>query len=160
MNSQHQYKRLVTNSFLFRLYMFRQLPMIWLAGIRVPELDVEHAVTSIRYRFLTKNPFRSIYFACLAMAAELSSGVLAMMHVRGANPKVSMLVTSLKADFTKKAVGKILFTCRDGNKISAAIAQTQKTGEGILVEVRAEGRDETGDLVASFAFTWSFRRKS
>jgi hypothetical protein len=154
-----KYIRQVTSPFLFRLFSLKELPMLFLAGIRVKELTREHCITTIKYSYLTKNPFRSVYFACLGMAAELSSGVIAMMYVKGAKPGVSMLVTGTKAEFTKKATGRIRFTCKDGKKIEDAIASTQKSGEGVITEVRSVGVDEAGDIVASFVFTWSFKRK-
>jgi hypothetical protein len=160
MTSTEKFVKQVTNPLYFRLFSLKELPMLLLAGITVKELSTEHAVTIVRYSYLTKNPFRSLYFGCLGMAAELSSGAIAMMHVRGAKPKVSMLVTGMKAEFTKKAVGRIHFTCRDGKKIEEAIRSTQQSGEGVTMEVNSVGVDEAGDTVASFIFTWSFRRKS
>jgi acyl-coenzyme A thioesterase PaaI-like protein len=160
MSNRQGFIKRVTNPFLFRLYALKQIPMLMLAGIKVVELGEEEAITSIRYGYLTKNPFRSIYFACLGMAAELSSGVIAMMHVSDARPRVSMLVTGMKADFMKKATGRIFFSCNEGKKIAAAIAETQKTGEGVTVIVLSKGTDEKGDVVAEFSITWSFRRKA
>lgn len=141
-----------------RLFLLRQLPMAWLAGLRLTQLTPEAATVTIRYKYLTQNPFRSIYFACLSMAAELASGIQALMHVSGGSP-VSMLVTHLEADFTKKAVGLIAFTCEDGPRIAQAIAESRATGEGRTVVATSTGLDEAGDVVAVFRVTWSFRAK-
>ncbi len=159
MTDSEKYIRQVTNPLFFRLFTLKELPMLFLAGVKIKELSPDHAVTTLRLGYLTKNPFRSVYFACLAMAAELCPGIMAMMHVHKADPKVSMLVTGLKAEFTKKATGRIFFTCNDGQKIAGAIAQTQKSGEGVLIEALVVGKDEAGDAVATFHITWSFRRK-
>jgi hypothetical protein len=141
-----------------RLFMMKKLPMAWLAGLRLAQFTSEAATVTIRYKFLTQNPFRSIYFACLAMAAELASGIQAMMHVSSGSP-VSMLVTHLEADFTKKAVGLISFTSADGAHIAQAIAESRATGEGRTVVCTSTGVDEAGDTVAVFRITWSFRAK-
>ena len=141
-----------------RLFMLRQLPMAWLAGLRLTQFTAEAATVTIRHKFLTQNPFRSIYFACLAMAAELASGIQAMMCVQAGSP-VSMLVTHLEADFTKKAVGLISFTCADGPTIAQAIAESRATGEGRTVVTTSTGTDEAGDTVAVFRITWSFRAR-
>jgi hypothetical protein len=159
MSQSDKFIRQVTTPFFFRLFMLKELPMLFLAGITVKELSAAHAVTSLKYSYLTKNPFRSIYFACLAMAAELSSGAIAMMLVQQSGVKISMLVTGMKVDYTKKAVGKILFTCNEGKKIEEAIASTKQNGEGVTITVNSIGKDEAGDIVAAFVFTWSFRRK-
>ncbi|GAB2969737.1 hypothetical protein GCM10027048_45810 [Hymenobacter coalescens] len=141
-----------------RLFLLSQLPAAGLAGVRVESLSFEAATVTVPFKFLTKNPFRSIYFACLSMAAEMASGVLAMMHTSTGSP-VSMLVVGLEADFTKKAVTRIAFTCPDGAAIARAVAESRATGEGRTVLATSTGRDAAGDVVAVFRITWSFRAK-
>ena len=150
--------RQVLNPFKLRLFLLRKLPLAWLAGLRLAALTPEAATVTIRYKYLTQNPFRSIYFAALAMAAELASGIQAMLHTRGGGA-VSMLVVGLEAEFTKKAVGLIAFTCPDGAAIAAAVAESRATGEGRTVLCTSTGRDEAGDVVAVFRVRWSFRAK-
>lgn len=140
-----------------KMYMLTHLPMAFLAGLRVKELDSGRAVVSVPYKYLNKNPFRSMYFAVLSMAAELSSGILALSLVYEAEKPVSMLVLNMKAGFLKKARTKIVFTCNDGESISAAIAKSIETGEGQTVEVRSSGIDAHGEMVAEFNFTWTFK---
>ena len=152
------FRRQVLSPAKLRLFMLQKLPMAWLAGLRLTQLTPEEATVTVRFKYLTQNPFRSIYFACLAMAAELASGMQAMMHVRGGGP-VSMLVVKLEGDFTKKAVGLITFTCPDGPRIAQAVAESRATGEGRTVKCTSTGVDEAGDVVAVFRFTWSFRAK-
>ena len=152
------FRRRVLSSWKLRLFLAQKLPMAWLAGLRLRQFTSEQAVVTVRLKHLTKNPFRSIYFACLAMAAELASGIQAMMHVQAGGP-VSMLVVKMEADFTKKAVGLIAFACPDGPAIARAMAESRATGEGRTVVATSTGRDEAGDVVAVFRFTWSFRAK-
>ena len=152
------FRRQVLSPMKLRLFMARKLPMAWLAGLRLTRLTPEAATVTVRFKHLTQNPFRSIYFACLAMAAELASGMQAMMHVQGGSP-VSMLVVKLEGDFTKKAVGLITFTCPDGPAIAQAVAESRATGEGRTVECTSTGVDEAGDVVAVFRLIWSFRAK-
>ena len=152
------FRRQVLSPTKLRLFMLRKLPMAWLAGLRLTQLTPEQATVTIPFKYLTQNPFRSIYFACLAMAAELASGIQAMMHVQAGGP-VSMLVVKMAGDFTKKAVGLIAFTCEDGARIAQAIAESRVTGEGRTVDCTSTGVDEAGDVVAVFRFTWSFRAK-
>ncbi|GAA3974935.1 PaaI family thioesterase [Hymenobacter antarcticus] len=152
------FRRQVLNPMKLRLFMVRKLPMAWLAGLRLTQLTPVHATVTVRFKHLTQNPFRSIYFACLAMAAELASGMQAMMHVQGGSP-VSMLVVKLEGDFMKKAVGLITFTCPDGPAIAQAVAESRATGEGRTIACTSTGVDEAGDVVAVFRLTWSFRAK-
>ena len=153
------FRRQVLSPHKLRLYLLRKLPLAWLAGLRLMALTPEAATVTIRYKYLTQNPFRSIYFAALAMAAELASGMQAMLHTQGGRP-VSMLVVGLQAEFTKKAVGLIAFTCPDGAAIAQAIAESRATGSGRTVVCTSIGRDEAGDVVAAFRVTWSFKAKA
>ncbi len=139
--------------------MLAKLPMAYMADLRVASITEESATVTIPYKYLNKNPFNSIYFACLSMAAELSTGVLCMMHVHEAKPGISMLVVHMEADFTKKAVGKITFSCEDGKQILEAVEHTKATGEGVTVIASSVGTDEQGDKVAEFRYTWSLKAK-
>ncbi|MGI4884703.1 MAG: PaaI family thioesterase [Janthinobacterium lividum] len=152
------FRRQVLSPLKLRLFLLRKLPMAALAGLRLRELTPAAATVTVRLKYLTQNPFRSIYFACLAMAAELASGLQAMLHVQAGGP-VSMLVTGLEATFTKKAVGLIAFTCPDGAAIAQAVAESRATGAGRTVVATSTGVDEAGDVVAVFRITWSFRAK-
>ena len=70
------YQKFAANSFLLRLSFLGSLPAAFFAGLKVKEITDEKVITVVKYSWFTKNPFRSIYFACLAMAAELSTGLL------------------------------------------------------------------------------------
>jgi acyl-coenzyme A thioesterase PaaI-like protein len=153
------FRRQVLHPAKLRLFMLRKLPLAWLAGLRLVALTPEVATVTIRYKYLTQNPFRSIYFAALAMAAELASGIQAMLHTQGGGA-VSMLVVGLAAEFNKKAVGLITFTCPDGAAIAQAIVESRATGEGRTVVCTSTGYDEAGDVVAVFRVTWSFKAKT
>ena len=86
----------------------------------------------------------------------MASGIPALLPWRTGSP-VSMLVTHLEADFTKKAVGLISFTSEDGPRIAQAIAESRATGEGRTVLTTSTGLDEAGDTIAVFRIMWSFR---
>jgi len=153
-------RKLVLNSFKFKLFLLRDLPMGFIAGMRVKELSKEKGVVTIPYKYLTKNPFKSMYFACLAMAAELSSGILCIASTYNSKPKVSTLVLGIEGEFKKKAVGLITFTCMDGTKIQNAVESSISSGEGVTFTASSTGIDEEGDQVAEFKITWSFKPKS
>jgi hypothetical protein len=154
-----KFQKLVNNGFLFRLFLLKRLPLAFIAGIRVKKLDNEQAVTTVKYTWLTQNPFRSMYFACLAMAAEMSTGLLIINGTYQSNPAISMLIISNQAAYHKKAVGKITFTCNDGKYIAEIVEKAKQTKEPYVVELRAVGTDETDDKVAEFVFTWSMKAK-
>jgi acyl-coenzyme A thioesterase PaaI-like protein len=155
-----QFRKIATSPNKLRLFMLAKLPMAYLAGLRVGAISEERAEVKIPYKYLNKNPFGSIYFASLSMAAELSTGLLCMAQTYKSDPAVSMLVVHMEGDFMKKAVGKITFTCEDGQLIKKAADQTKATGEGVTVVATSVGTDESGDKVAEFRFTWSLKAKT
>ena len=155
-----KFQKLVNNSFLFRIYLLKSLPMAYIAGVRVKELTNEKAITTIKFGWLTQNPFRSMYFACQAMAAEMSTGLLVMNATYNSSPAISMLIVKNQAVYLKKATGKITFTCNDGNHIDELIAKTKQTEEGVTADLKSIGVDELGDTVAEFIFTWSLKAKN
>jgi hypothetical protein len=105
-------------------------------------------------------PFRSTYFACLSMAAEMSTGVLAMAQIYGRKPSVSMLVVGLEAKFYKKATGPTRFVCTDGLLVKEAVEAAIVSGEGQTVQLQSNGYNEQNEMVATFYFTWSFKAKT
>ncbi len=143
-----------------RLFMLRKLPMGFLAGLKVVELQEVQAGISVAFTWLNKNPFRSVYFAVLSMAAELSTGLLGFGQLFKKNPPVSMLMIKMEGAFFKKAVGKTVFTCWDGERIKGAVAQAILTGEAQVVHCTSAGKNEQGEMVAEFVFTWSFKVKN
>ena len=156
-NMSFQQKML--NPFFFKLFLFLKLPMAFLAGLKLKELSDAHAVVKMKYNYLNKNPFGSIYFACLSMAGELASGMLAASIAYKSNPELSMLVVGVKINFTKKAVGTILFECNKGKEILETIQKSIITGKGQTIDVLTVAKNKHGDIVAEFIIKWSFKVK-
>jgi len=153
------FKQLITSPIKFRFFLVQKLPAAFFAGLRIHHFDAEKCIVRIRYSWFTMNPFKSVYFAVEAMAAEMCSGMLAFAQVYQRQPKVSMLVVKMEVAFIKKATGVILFTCEDGLAIQMAINEAIATGEGKTIICRSIGKNEAGDVVAEFNFTWSFKAK-
>jgi hypothetical protein len=143
----------------FRMFLFTKLPAAFLAGVSVKEIDEKKCVATVPYKWLSQNPFRSTYFACLSMAAEMSTGALAMAHLYKINPPVSMLVIKVESEYFKKATGRTSFVCEDGELFQKAIAETIATGEPRTVKARSVGTNREGEIVAEFFITWSFKAK-
>jgi hypothetical protein len=154
-----KFQKLVNNSFLFRAFLLKSLPMAYIAGIRVKELNDKSAFTTIKFGWINQNPFRSMYFACQAMAAEMSTGLLVMNGTYKSKPAISMLVIKNESQFFKKATGKITFTCDDGDLVSASILSAKNSIEGVIINLKSQGKNEEGEIVSEFIFTWSLKAK-
>lgn len=142
-----------------RVFLLFRLPAAWFSGVRIRSVNEKACQVTVPYKWFTKNPFRSTYFACLSMAAELSTGALSMMHVYKRTPAVSMLIVKMESTYLKKATGITMFTCEDGHILREVIDKAITTGEGQTVVTRSSGVNEQGESVAEFLFTWSFKVK-
>ncbi|HKH61982.1 MAG TPA: DUF4442 domain-containing protein [Flavitalea sp.] len=151
--------RLVQHPVKFRLFLFSKLPSAFFAGVRVRKIDLSKCVVTIPYKWFSQNPFRSTYFACLSMAAEMSTGLLAMAHVYKRNPPVSMLVVRVESEYHKKATGITAFTCNAGDEIKQVIEEAINTGQSRSIRVQSTGKNSAGEIVAEFWITWSFKAK-
>lgn len=144
----------------FGAYLGAKLPLAAFAGLRIDEFDAEKCAVSLPYGWRTQNPFQSIYFAAQCMAAELSTGALAMLAIQSSNESVAMLVTNMEASFGKKATERSTFLCTDGLKVFEAIDHTIKTGEGVTVDMHTIGTMPNGEQISEFTFQWSFKKRS
>jgi hypothetical protein len=157
---QPEFLKIANDPLRFRFYMLLKLPAAFLAGLRVRNATLDATTVCLSLHWLSQNPFRSIYFASLAMAAEMSTGLLAMARIYNRKPGVSMLVVSMEAQFFKKATGTICFTCHDGSLFEEAIQKAIESGESTTLTATAHGTNQQGEPVARFHFTWSFKRKN
>ena len=140
-------------------FLFFKLPSAFWSGVRVKEISSEKCVVTVKHRWMNQNPFKSMYFAVQAMAAELTTGALVMYHIKESGKNISMLVANNKGNFTKKATGRITFTCNDGHLIKEAIDRTIATREGQTFWMKSIGINEKGEQVSEMDFEWSVRIK-
>ena len=133
----------ITPSKLNTDLMFK-LPAAYLTGVRTTYIDQSKCVVRVKHRWINQNPFKSMFWAVQGMAAELTTGALVMQHIRQSGKNISMLVANNKATFTKKATGRITFTCLEGAKVSEAISKAVETQEGQTVWLTSRGVNEDG----------------
>ena len=144
----------------FNMFLFFKLPAAWWCGVRLRSMNQQKAIVTVRHRWINQNPFKSMFWAVQGMAAELTTGALMIDQIKTSGRKISMLVANNNASFTKKATGKITFTCEDGHLIKEAIDKTLATGEGQAFWMKSVGVNEDGVVVSTFNFEWTLRVKS
>jgi len=145
-NNVSDFIKLATHPLKFRLYLLSKLPAAFFSGVP--------------FKWLTQNPFHSTYFASLSMAAEMSTGALALAQIYKRNPPVSMLVVKVESEYFKKANSKTYFTCNDGKLFYNAVEESIATGEGRTIRAKSIGVNDKSEVVAEFYITWSFKAKS
>lgn len=140
-------------------FLLIKLPSAFLCGVRAKQLDSDRCTATVTQRWINQNPFQSMYFAVQAMAAELSTGALVMKHINDSGAKISMLVASNKATYSKKATGKITFVCQDGALIAKAIAEAIATGQGQTCWMKSIGTNEKREVVSEMHFEWTVKTR-
>jgi len=146
-------------SWKLKLYFLKNLPSAWWWGFRVKSASAERTEVTIPFNWRTQNPFKSIYFAALAGAGELSTGVMAnLARMSGGN--VSMLVLEQRAEFLKKANATITFTCEDGAKVFETVSLAAATQQPQTLTMLGTGRNPQGEVVAKVYITWTFKLRS
>lgn len=152
------YQKKMTNSFIFWWAMLFKLPSAVFWRLRVKHLDQEKCEITIPFFWRSQNPFKSIYFAAMAGAAELSTGALCQLALAGKG-QFSMLVVDFRAEYYKKANSKVTFTCTQGQELFSLI-ESLNSGDTAQLTLISEGKNSEGATVAKFFVTWSFKRKN
>lgn len=140
-------------------FLFFKLPSAWWSGVRLKFMDDTKAIATVKHRWVNQNPFKSMFWAIQGMAAELATGAMVSHQIRESGKKISMLVQNNTANFSKKATGKITFTCEDGHLIKDALSKTIATGEGQTIWMKSVGVNADGVVVSTFKFEWTVRLK-
>lgn len=140
-------------------FLFFKLPSAFWCGVRVKTLNHEACSATVKHRWFNQNPFNSMYFAVQAMAAELTTGALVMLYIQESGKKISMLVAQNKAVFTKKATGRITFSCSEGQLVQETIEKAITTGEGQTIWLTSIGVNEEGQQVSEMSFEWTVKVK-
>ena len=133
------------SKFQISLFTLLRLPSVWLCGIRVTLLEQSFCEAKVKHRWINQNPFNSMFWAVQGMAAELTTGMLLMQEIQTSKRKVSMLVLNNKANFSKKAQGKITFSCNSADLITNAIKKLLETDKPQTLWLTSKGIDENND---------------
>tara|TARA_R110002050_G_scaffold260866_2_gene400735 strand:- start:894 stop:1352 length:459 start_codon:yes stop_codon:yes gene_type:complete len=141
-------------------FLLFKLPSAFFTGVRVKTITDNSCITTVKHRWINQNPFNSMFWAVQGMAAELSTGAMVMAKIKQSGRNISMLVANNKGTFTKKAKGRIYFTCTEGKNIDIAIDAAINSGEGQTIWMKSEGRDVAGNVVSVFEFEWTLKMKS
>jgi hypothetical protein len=143
--------------FQYNLYNFFKLPSVWWCGIRVKSVNEESCLVSVKHRWINQNPFKSMFWAVQGMAAELSTGLLLMNEIARTKKSFSMLVLNNKANFSKKATGRISFNCNQGRQIKDCLNKAISLGTPQTIWLNSSGLDSKGDTVSKFSFEWTLK---
>lgn len=158
-DAQTKFIKQVQSPFLFRVVMLFRLPSVAFWGATVPCLHSKECVVEMKHNFRNKNPFRSVYFGALAGGAELSTGLLCRLYLKGIGD-CSMLVVKMEGSFHKKAAGRLRFVCDEGDILAQKIGELKECGDTAECDMTSRVYNDNNVLVADFKFRWSFKKRS
>lgn len=147
------------NKWVFRIFTRKMVPAAARAGVKFVQMDGETCKITVPNLKRNRNPFRSMYFAVQSMGAEMSTALLAMLHLEAHDASIAWIVIDFKADFPSKATSDVTFTCVDGDKAREAIRLAAEGNEAQVVELKTVGTTADGTVVSNFQFRWSFKKR-
>jgi hypothetical protein len=150
-------RKYAVKSFYFKTYLLLKLPMGFISGMRIRELNEEKCRVTVPFKWLNKNPFKSTFWAVLGMAAEMNSAALILQYTYKHQPSISTLPIKSEALFLKKATGLTTFTCDDSKMIKDQVEIAIKSGKSVTIKTNSIGRDNNGDEICHFKFDWSLK---
>ena len=153
-----KFRKKILNTFNFFVFSLSKLPSLAWWGVRLKSLDDQECKVTIPFSWRTQNPFKSIYFAAQAGAAELSTGLLCMQALSGRG-KWSMYVIGFEAEYGVTAKTKVTFTCKDGKLLNEILDKIEASNEPDTIVMVSTGENTDGKMVSRFKITWSFKKK-
>ncbi len=156
-DSAKVFARKLSSPLFFKLMLWFKLPLAALTGVKLLNVSNEMCEVVVKYKWLNKNPFKTMYWAVMGMAAELCSGLLVMMYAYNQKPGIAMYVVACSGKFVKTGLGKITFTCTDGELIANTVKECMANKSAIAIDCKTKAHNEKGELVAEFIFTWSIK---
>lgn len=153
-------QRIFCTPLRFKLLIFFQVPLNFLVGMRIKEINMKTCRVSVPFKWLNKNPFKSIFWAVLGMAAEMSCGALVVMYTHRLKPSVSIIIGHCSAEFVSKATSLTTFVCNDGERIAETVKMAMETKEPQEVLCQSTGYSGQGEEVARFSFIWKMKARA
>jgi acyl-coenzyme A thioesterase PaaI-like protein len=129
---------------------FFKIPMMHFVRPQLLEIDEEKVKLKIRLRRRTKNHLNSMYFAALAVGADVAGGIQVFYFAEKHNKKVSFAFKGMNAQFLKRAETDTFFESNQGHVVAAAVKKSMETGERINDTIDVIAKNTNGEIVATF----------
>lgn len=101
-----------------------------------------------------------MYFGALNIGADCAAGLLVMQLIDQRGVPISLIFKDCHAEFHKRAMDDVAFTCEQGEAIAQLIEQAATTGNRVDMPVRvvASVPSLADEAVATFTLTLSLKR--
>ena len=153
-------RKYATSPFFFRFYLFFNLPMGFLSGMKIKTIDDQKCILTVPFKWLNKNPFKSTFWAVLGMAGEMNGAALILQYTYKNSPTISTLPIKSEAIFFKKAKGITTFTCNDSEMIKSKVLEAIDSRESVEIITKSTGRNKDEEKICEFTFHWTIKVRS
>lgn len=142
-----------------KFFLLKYLPMAFMAGLKIRQFEDDTAVVGVPYNWITKNPFKSMYFAVQSMAAEFSTAILIVQKIESSEADIALFIVSLQADFLKRAQSDASFICEGGTLIEEVVQKVKDSDSAETLRLKSIGKDMNGEVISEFQITWSLKKR-
>jgi len=142
-------------------YIRKEIPVTNFCDFTIIQLDDEKSIIEIPFTQNTKNHVGSMYFAALAMGADLAAGLFAMHYIDQSGQNIVLVFKDFQANFLRRAEKNAWFTCSDKDNVAALIEKAVSSGEreDLKVNVVAHANDDPNEVFMTGSLTLSVKRK-
>jgi len=150
----------IRNTFYLRYFALTRIPLLFYARPSVVEKSDQHVVVRLPLNRRTKNHQGSMYFAALAMGADVAVGLLAVELINRQEQKVSFIFKDFSAEFYRRATADVYFSCDQGGEIAELVNTALSSDQRVekILDAVATVPSENDEPVARFRLTLSLKR--
>ncbi len=146
-----------------RAFALVRIPMLLFLSPSVVEISDRRCVVKIPLSYRSRNHLGSMYFGTLACGADLAGGLMAMRLIRASGANVALIFKDFRAEFLRRVEHHCYFTCEEGERIRALVAEAIASGERVEAPVRVTATvpaRDGDDPAALFTLTLSLKRRA
>ena len=124
------------NAMKLRIYQM-QTPLLFLINPRIIEITNKKVEIRIPLSFITKNSWRTMFFAAISSGVDLTGGWAAFDIAD--KYKVGVLYKDMSIEFLRRVDDDLILRCEDVENIKEGALKAAETGERISVPVQVSG---------------------
>ena len=143
------------------LLSFWKIPLLFYCRPRIIFIDDTSIKVRIKLRRKVKNHLGSMYLGALTIGSDITAGYFAFHFLQMHKKKISLIFKDFHADFYKRVIGDVEFSCDMGPEIKEMVEESISTSNrvNLPVTVNATVPSISNEVVAKFILTLSVKVK-
>ena len=150
----------IRNTLYLRYFGLTRIPLLFYVRPSVVEKSARRVVIRIPLKRRTKNHHGSMYFAALAMGADVAVGLLAVELIGRQDKQISFIFKDFNAEFYRRATADVHFSCDQGEAIAELVKNAAMSTQRLELPLIAIATvpSENDEPVARFRLTLSLKQ--